>query len=145
MKKELDKISNSAPPITSKAAGTVGKLALHYITYYEEVVELLMEFIRNVHTEHKISGLYLIDGLVKNANRKLGKENNYTLVFTHNLRELIENAFQCTEEDKPKVARVVRIWIEEDVFPFLDPNDVEQPVLDQLKSNAYYQSLNQNV
>lgn len=77
IKKELSKIKYAPPPVTSKAASTVGKMALYYIAvcdcglnsnfsqYYEEVSTILIDFLRKAPEEHKVSGLYLIDSLVK--------------------------------------------------------------------------------
>eukprot|EP01126_Amoeba_proteus_P008623 TRINITY_DN13238_c0_g1_i1.p1 TRINITY_DN13238_c0_g1~~TRINITY_DN13238_c0_g1_i1.p1 ORF type:complete len:181 (+),score=25.30 TRINITY_DN13238_c0_g1_i1:55-543(+) len=141
LNKELKRILYSKPPVSHKSVSAVAKLALHYLAHYEEVADVLLDFLRTSPTEHKLSALYLIDSIVKNSNIKLGKDNNYTQVFTNHLREIVETVYTCPEEDKPKVTRVIRIWVTEDVLPFASLDDIEIPVTQQLHKNSYYLSL----
>lgn len=117
LKKEFKDILAKKPPISASIVGNITKIALKHDKCYKQVVLQIERFISKVAPEYRLSGLYLLDSIVKNATKRWGPENPYRLRFSQNITTTVDRCFDCVPKDKDKVQKVLRIWLSEGIFP----------------------------
>uniref|UniRef100_A0A6B2KYY0 RRM domain-containing protein n=1 Tax=Arcella intermedia TaxID=1963864 RepID=A0A6B2KYY0_9EUKA len=105
------------PPPSARKVNVISKLAIKNLPYHKHVVQQIEKFVCTVSAPYRLSGLYLLDSILKIAESKIGKNNPYSERFAVNLIQTVENIFGCVDSDKPKAMRVITIWSEKHIFP----------------------------
>jgi len=111
LKKELKEILGSKPPASARKVATITKLAIKHVKYHKHVVQQIEKFLSSVLPPHRISGLYILDSIIKNAETKLGKENAYRERFSQNIASTVENVFGCLDADKVVILSFLYMYL----------------------------------
>ena len=123
---ELKSILGFRPPISRAKMAIITKLAIKSAKLYKHVVMHVERFIAKCPPDFKVPGLYVIDSIVRQSQHQLGAEKDvFAPRFSRNFSKTFQQIFECTEEDKPKVVRVLNLWQKNGVFT----PDVVQPLL----------------
>jgi hypothetical protein len=129
---ELNGIQDTRPPVSRAKMASITKLAMKSHKYYKHVVMLVEKFISKSSSEYKIPGLYVIDSIMRQSKHQFGAKDSFGLRFTKNYEKTFLHLYQCPEEDRPKIVRVLNLWQKNEVFP----SEVIQPLLALASSDA---------
>ncbi len=80
------------------------------------------KLLAKVKPEYRLSCVYIIDSICRNARSKLGDKDNFTPRFSKNIAETMERAFMSPKSDHDAIKRVIGLWAKNNVFPD-DVND----------------------
>jgi len=82
--------------------------------------------------ECKIPGLYVIDSIVRQSRHQFGPDKDvFAPRFSKNINYTFYSIYQCTNEEKSKVIRVLNLWQKNAIFP---PEAI-QPLFDMADSS----------
>eukprot|EP01130_Rhizamoeba_saxonica_P010101 TRINITY_DN413_c0_g1_i1.p1 TRINITY_DN413_c0_g1~~TRINITY_DN413_c0_g1_i1.p1 ORF type:complete len:636 (-),score=145.35 TRINITY_DN413_c0_g1_i1:1091-2998(-) len=84
--------------------------------YYKLVVHQLEKFIAKAHVRHKISGLYILDSIIKVEINKYANSAKYPARFEKNIRNTVKAILSTNQDDWDKAIRVFNIWAKEKLF-----------------------------
>lgn len=132
-KDELQSLSDSKPPVTKAKMGAITKAAMKSVKFYKHIVMSVEKFISKCRPEYKVSGLYVIDSIVRQSRHQFGIDKDvYVARFSRNLSVTFNNLFTgCPHEDKSKIVRVLNLWQKNGVFN----SQLIQPLLDLAARN----------
>lgn len=115
------------PPISRAKMMSVTKSAIKAIKFYKHVVQIVEKFIKKCKPELKVSGLYVVDSIVRQSRHQFGVDKDvFGPRFLKNFTETFQNLYSCPEEDKSKIVRVLNLWQKNGVFGM----DILQPLMD---------------
>jgi hypothetical protein len=93
--------------------------------YYKHIVLQIENFIKKTTPEHYISGIYLIDAILRKTRTEVDVGQFYKKRFAINIENTLRTCFRCPLEDKvcvslflwnsqlqKKMRRVVKLWVE---------------------------------
>ncbi|XP_061683339.1 SR-related and CTD-associated factor 4-like [Syngnathoides biaculeatus] len=124
---ELFSIIDVTPPISRAKMMSVTKLAIKAIKLYKHVVQIVEKFIKRCKPELKVPGLYVVDSIIRQSRHQFGVEKDvFGPRFVKNFTDTFHNLYQCPEDDKNKIVRVLNLWQKNDVFGM----DIIQPLMD---------------
>lgn len=87
-------------------------LAEDYHKSSSSIAQSIEEYIKQVPSNLKLLGLYLMDSIMKN----LKSTTNYTVIFERNIIKLFTSVFECVDEqDRKAMYKLRQTW--NDVFP----------------------------
>jgi hypothetical protein len=69
-----------------------------------------------VRPEYRLSCIYIIDSICRNARTKLGEKDNFTSRFSKNIVSTLEKAFMSPKADHENIKRVVGLWAKNNLF-----------------------------
>lgn len=100
--KELHSILESRPPVSASKIGSLVKIAIKYGKLNQAIVECVEKFVKKCAPEYKLSGLYVIDAIVKSAVKYGGDATAYGSVFELKLNDLFSQISLGNEKDRVK-------------------------------------------
>uniref|UniRef100_A0A8D8UNH7 Protein SCAF8 n=1 Tax=Cacopsylla melanoneura TaxID=428564 RepID=A0A8D8UNH7_9HEMI len=124
--KELLSINSTKPPISKAKITGIVKLALKATHYYKYVVQSVEKFIWKCKAQYKLPGLYVIDAIIHQARAQFKYKDVYAPRFARNLYRTFGYVFQCPDEDRKKVLRVLNLWSLNEFFK----EDVLKPIFE---------------
>lgn len=83
---------------------------------YKNVVHHIEKFLGKVRPEYRLSCIYIIDSICRNAKTKLGEKDNFTPRFGKNIVATLEKAFMSPKSDHENIKRVVGLWAKNNLF-----------------------------
>ncbi|CAF0714777.1 unnamed protein product [Brachionus calyciflorus] len=132
--RELYSLLESKPPVSKDKVNQLVKEAIKSHRYYKHVVYYIETFIKNCPPEHKLSGLYVIDALIRKQSSSSTSVSNskrqiyidlYIKRFSMNICKTFTNLFvKAPQADRLKINRVIELWQKYNV--------IEQELIDQL-------------
>lgn len=131
---ELNSLYEVKPPVSKAKMGMITKAAMKGVKYYKHIVQIVEKFVARCRPEYKIPGLYVIDSIVRQSRHQFGPERDvYASRFSRNLQLTFDCLFTgCSQEDKPKIVRVLNLWQKNGVFSA----QIIQPLLDMANPNS---------
>lgn len=66
--------------------------------------------------EYRLSCIFIIDSICRNAKTKLGDKDKYTPRFATNIVSTVEKAFMSPKSDYENIKRVVGLWAKNNLF-----------------------------
>ncbi|CAD5117173.1 DgyrCDS5975 [Dimorphilus gyrociliatus] len=115
---QLGSLYEAKPPVSKAKMATVTKAALKANKYYKHVVQSVEKFVLKCGQEYKVPGLYVIDSIIRQSRHQYGEEKDmFVKRFTKNIVTTFENLYKCCESDKEKIGRVLKLWLQNSVFP----------------------------
>lgn len=130
---ELSSLYEVKPPISKAKMTQITKSAIKGIKFYKHIVQSVEKFIQKCRPEYKVPGLYVVDSIVRQSRHQFGSEKDvFGPRFVKNITITFQNLFKCSEDDRPKIIRVLNLWQKNSVFPI----EVIQPLLDMGHPNT---------
>ncbi|XP_061537719.1 SR-related and CTD-associated factor 4b isoform X1 [Phycodurus eques] len=124
---ELFSMIDMKPPISRAKMMSVTKSAIKAIKLYKHVVQIVEKFIKRCKPELKVPGLYVVDSIVRQSRHQFGVDKDvFGPRFVKNFTDTFQNLYQCPEDDKSKIVRVLNLWQKNGVFDL----DIIQPLMD---------------
>nr|XP_057935466.1 SR-related and CTD-associated factor 4-like isoform X2 [Doryrhamphus excisus] len=124
---ELFSMIDMKPPISRAKMMSVTKSAIKAIKLYKHVVQIVEKFIKRCKPELKVPGLYVVDSIVRQSRHQFGVDKDvFGPRFLKNFTDTFQNLYQCPEDDKTKIVRVLNLWQKNGVFDM----DILQPLMD---------------
>jgi hypothetical protein len=80
------------------------------------VVHHVEKFLSKVKPEYRLSCIFIIDSICRNAKIKLGEKDNFTPRFAKNIVSTVEKAFMSPKADHENIKRVVGLWAKNNLF-----------------------------
>ncbi|KNC53348.1 uncharacterized protein AMSG_08850 [Thecamonas trahens ATCC 50062] len=109
-------IHATKPPVAPSHIEKITKLALqHYKTRYKFVAHYILKFVFKSKPVYRLSGLYMIDAVVKASIKANGSKEGYGPRFAAQLPKAISAAWEC-EPVRAKIERLVNVWAESKMF-----------------------------
>ncbi|XP_065649024.1 SR-related and CTD-associated factor 4 isoform X2 [Hydra vulgaris] len=152
---ELSSICESKPPVSKAKMASITRLAVKALKHYKHIVHSVEKFLQKCRPEYKIAALYVLDSIIRQSRHQFGPDKDlFGPRFQKNLKFLFQNIFQCPQDDKPKVVRVLNLWQKNTIYspevisPLIDmastPSKVLAAAVQRHKSAkaAHNQSLN---
>uniref|UniRef100_A0A1B6C775 RRM domain-containing protein n=1 Tax=Clastoptera arizonana TaxID=38151 RepID=A0A1B6C775_9HEMI len=140
---ELSSLYEAKPPISKAKMTSITRTAIKAIKFYKHVVQSVEKFIQKCKPEYKVPGLYVIDSIVRQSRHQFGTEKDvFAPRFARNLQTTFIQLFNCPQEDKSKVIRVLNLWQKNNVFesdviqPLFDLADPSHPIHKELPANT---------
>jgi arginine/serine-rich splicing factor 15 len=96
----LTDIAQSKPPVGKQQIVEISKAALVAVRHFKHVVHLIEKFILKCKSHHKLYGFYMIDSIVRQAQKKFKHKDVFGPRFAINLRQTLENALSCPSKEK---------------------------------------------
>ncbi|XP_077396814.1 SR-related and CTD-associated factor 4-like [Festucalex cinctus] len=128
---ELFSMIEMKPPISRAKMMSVTKAAIKAIKLYKHVVQIVEKFIKRCKPELKVPGLYVVDSIVRQSRHQFGVDKDvFGPRFLKNFTDTFQNLYNCPEEDKSKIVRVLNLWQKNAVFDM----DIIQPLMDMADS-----------
>ncbi|KAI0988773.1 hypothetical protein GJ496_007245 [Pomphorhynchus laevis] len=129
--KQLNSILDSKPPISRAKVQSITKSALAAAIYYKHVVCNIEKFIQRCKNEYKLSGIYLIDSIVRQSRHECGNlKDPFGPRFSRNIENSFKCMHECTLDDKRKVLRLLSLWQRGAVFPDEKINFLSKIIVD---------------
>ncbi|CAL8364049.1 unnamed protein product [Lota lota] len=123
---ELFSLMDSKPPISRAKMVSITKSAIKAMKLYKHVVQIVEKFVKKCKPEYKVSGLYVVDSIVRQSRHQFGADKDvFGPRFTKNINGTFENLCLCPMEDRSKLVRVLNLWQKNGVFKI----EVIQPLL----------------
>ncbi|XP_077422319.1 SR-related and CTD-associated factor 4-like [Vanacampus margaritifer] len=128
---ELFSMIDMKPPISRAKMMSVTKAAIKAIKLYKHVVQIVEKFIKRCKPELKVPGLYVVDSIVRQSRHQFGVDKDvFGPRFLKNFTDTFQNLYNCPEDDKSKIVRVLNLWQKNAVFDM----DIIQPLMDMADS-----------
>ncbi|XP_054716175.1 SR-related and CTD-associated factor 4-like isoform X2 [Uloborus diversus] len=135
---ELSSLYEVKPPVSKAKMTQITKSAIKGIKFYKHIVQSVEKFIQKCRPEYKVPGLYVVDSIVRQSRHQFGADKDvFGPRFVKNISITFQHLFKCSEDDRPKIIRVLNLWQKNNVFPI----DVIQPLLDMGHPNSATESL----
>lgn len=121
------------PPVSKQKIVDITKAALNALRYFKHVVFIVERFLSSSKcrsAEHRLSVLYVVDSIVRQAKKQFQYKDVYAPRFAINLSNTISNIMsgsggsgEAASEQRLKVVRVVNLWRANKIFEeaVLDP------------------------
>uniref|UniRef100_A0AC34FS81 CID domain-containing protein n=1 Tax=Panagrolaimus sp. ES5 TaxID=591445 RepID=A0AC34FS81_9BILA len=132
LQKILTDIAQSKPPVGKATIVEVSKAALTAIRHFKHVVHLIEKFILKCKSHHKLYGFYMIDAIVRQAQKKFKHKDVFGPRFAINLRQTLENALTCPTKERPKIVRLLNLWSANNIFE----EDTLRPLLQHCRASG---------
>lgn len=125
---ELQSVLRTKPSISKAKMVQITRAAIKGTKCYKHIVQTVEKFIARCRPEYMLSGLYVIDSIVRQSRHQFGPDRDvYTARFSKNICVTFETLFSnCLPDDKPKIVRVLNLWQKNGVFG----PQVIQPLMD---------------
>ncbi|TRY94057.1 hypothetical protein DNTS_027298 [Danionella cerebrum] len=124
---EMMSMMDMSPPISRAKMMSVTKAGIKAIRLYKHVVQIVEKFIKRCKPELKVAGLYVVDSIIRQSRHQFGTDKDvFGPRFLRNFNVTFQNLFQCPDDDKVKILRVLCLWQKNDMFGM----EVIQPLLD---------------
>ncbi|XP_073969717.1 insulator su(Hw) mRNA adaptor isoform X2 [Rhodnius prolixus] len=124
---ELSSLYETRPPISKAKMTAITRSGIKAIKFYKHVVQSVEKFIQKCKPEYKVPGLYVIDSIVRQSRHQFTAEKDvFAPRFARNIQQTFLHLFNCPQDDKGKIVRVLNLWQKNQVFT----PDVIQPLLD---------------
>uniref|UniRef100_A0A023EYD6 Putative rna polymerase ii c-terminal domain-binding protein ra4 n=1 Tax=Triatoma infestans TaxID=30076 RepID=A0A023EYD6_TRIIF len=124
---ELSSLYETRPPISKAKMTSITRSGIKAIKFYKHVVQSVEKFIQKCKPEYKVPGLYVIDSIVRQSRHQFTPEKDvFAPRFARNIQQTFLHLFNCPQDDKGKIVRVLNLWQKNQVFT----PDVIQPLLD---------------
>ncbi|XP_051934402.1 SR-related and CTD-associated factor 4b [Hippocampus zosterae] len=128
---ELFSMIDMKPPISRAKMMSITKAAVKAIKLYKHVVQIVEKFIKRCKPELKVPGLYVVDSIVRQSRHQFGVDKDvFGPRFLKNFTDTFQNLYNCPEDDKSKIVRVLNLWQKNGVFDM----DIIQPLMDMANS-----------
>ncbi|KAL6066493.1 nucleic acid binding [Balamuthia mandrillaris] len=116
-RQKLVELTFRKPPISASRINAIAKEAVQYRKHHKQVVSAVEKFVLQCRPEYRLSSLYIVDAICRYSRSKLGDKDVYIPRFARHFPRSFAPFFQCVEEDKPKVVRVISLWAKNHIFP----------------------------
>uniref|UniRef100_A0A1I8A6E8 CID domain-containing protein n=1 Tax=Steinernema glaseri TaxID=37863 RepID=A0A1I8A6E8_9BILA len=113
---EVSSLCEVKPPISKAKIVEITKAALKAIRYYKHVVFIVEKFLQKCKPEYKISGLYIIDSIVRQSQHQYSSRDVFGPRFAQNMKATLQALLCCSTSDKLKIVRVLNLWKTGKVF-----------------------------
>ncbi|NP_001089259.1 SR-related CTD associated factor 8 L homeolog [Xenopus laevis] len=124
---ELYSLNDYKPPISKAKMTQITKAAIKAIKFYKHVVQSVEKFVQKCKPEYKVSGLYVIDSIVRQSRHQFGQDKDlFAPRFSNNIINTFQNLYRCPADEKSKIVRVLNLWQKNNVFK----SEIIQPLLD---------------
>nr|KAJ3422671.1 hypothetical protein HK105_007024 [Polyrhizophydium stewartii] len=124
--RELLSLYELKPPVSASKIAAITKLALHYTKQYKAIVHGIEKFVLKCRPEHKLTGLYVIDSIVRASLRRAAEHQQQTQqygahsVFVRRFEEKLDSIFLnlagASTKDKERMKRVLGLWLQSGIF-----------------------------
>ncbi|KAL7751363.1 hypothetical protein RI367_003223 [Sorochytrium milnesiophthora] len=135
MQDALDTVMQSKQPISTSKIQTITKTAIAYPQHYKHSVAIIFNFIKNAPPSLKLSGLYVVDAVVRGSLAEAKKRSSYnsglgdpfSSRFELFLPSLTSEVQKCGEKEKEKIKKLIDVWRTHYVFrpDFLEKAEVK--------------------
>ena len=95
---QLTSILDSKPPVSN-----ITKTALSAVRYFKHVVFIVEKFLTKCRPEYKLSGLYAIDSIVRQAKKQYLHKDVFAPRFAVNLQQTLANTLGCESGERLRV------------------------------------------
>ncbi|KAI1721633.1 RNA polymerase II-binding domain-containing protein [Ditylenchus destructor] len=130
--KTLLSITEIKPPISKQKIVDVTKAALDAVRYFKHVVFSIEKFLVKCRNEYKLSGLYVMDSILRQAKKKYKQKDVIAARFAVNLQNTFTNILTCDPSDRLKAVRVLNLWLANGIFT----EDVIEPILQYCRASG---------
>ncbi|OAF70433.1 hypothetical protein A3Q56_01844 [Intoshia linei] len=114
---ELRSLHSAKTPISKASMTKITKLCFRAIKLYKHAVQCVEKFIEKARTDMKLTGLYLIDSIVRQSIHQYGKDKDvFGPRFSKNIFKTFNHILNCPVETRSKIERVLTLWIKNDVL-----------------------------
>uniref|UniRef100_A0A915CMM2 CID domain-containing protein n=1 Tax=Ditylenchus dipsaci TaxID=166011 RepID=A0A915CMM2_9BILA len=114
--KALLSVTESKAPISKQKIFDITKAAMNAIRYFKHVVLAIEKFLVKCRSEHKLSGLYVMDSILRQAKKQYKHKDVFAPRFAVNLQNTFTNILTCDTNDRLKVVRVINLWQANEIF-----------------------------
>ncbi|KAM3174456.1 hypothetical protein ACTXT7_010507 [Hymenolepis weldensis] len=115
-KLEIKSLLSNPLPLTKSKMESVVASAIRASKYYKHVVQLVEKFIVSCPASHKLSGLLIVDAILRHSKGSNGADV-YKYRFMRNINTLFIAISKSPPSDKPLIFRILKIWREEIIYP----------------------------
>ncbi|XP_068069655.1 SR-related and CTD-associated factor 4b isoform X1 [Danio rerio] len=124
---EMSSMMDMTPPISRAKMMSVTKAGIKAIRLYKHVVQIVEKFIKRCKPDLKVPGLYVVDSIIRQSRHQFGADKDlFGPRFLKNFTVTFQNLFECPEDDKGKILRVLNLWQKNEVFGL----EIIQPLVD---------------
>ncbi len=144
--KEIRSIIDTRAPISASKMTLLVKYAIKLAaSAHSQVTDSIRNFAKDAPTECKLSGLYIIDAIVRAAIKTTGDAAVYRSDFESSIEELL--SLLCiqgvSEKDLTRMKKVIAIWKKGQIFNIDLLNRIDQTYFAHIcKSSSLIQNLN---
>uniref|UniRef100_A0A7E4VTZ8 CID domain-containing protein n=1 Tax=Panagrellus redivivus TaxID=6233 RepID=A0A7E4VTZ8_PANRE len=132
LQKLLTELGQTKTAISKQQIVEVSKLAIAGIRHFKHVVHAIEKFVLKCKIQHKLFGFYMIDSIVRQAQKKYKHKDVFGPRFAVNLSQTLINALGCPTKDRARLVRVLNLWQANSIFP----DDVIMPLLQHCRASG---------
>jgi len=130
---EMATIYEQKPPISKAKMASITRFAVKALKYYKHIVHSVEKYLHKCHPDYKLPGLYVLDSIIRQSRHQFGIEKDlFGPRFQKNIILLFQNIYQCPQEEKPKVVRVLNLWQRNGIYP----PEVISPLVDMASTSS---------
>jgi len=130
---EMASIYESKPPISKAKMASITRFAVKALKYYKHIVHSVEKFLHKCHPDYKLPGLYVLDSIIRQSRHQFGVEKDlFGPRFLKNITLLFQNIYQCPQEEKPKVVRVLNLWQRNGIYT----PEIISPLVDMASTSS---------
>lgn len=96
---------------------SITRAALKALRFYKRVVQIVEKFISKCSPEYKISGLYVLDAIVRHSRYYYKDKDVFGPRFLRNLVPLFLSILRSNEKNKSVLTNILYLWYNGGVFP----------------------------
>ncbi len=126
----INSLLEQRPPVTKPKIVEITKAALNSVRYFKHVVLIAEKFVSKCRADYKLSGLYVVDSIVRQAKKQYQYKDVFAPRFAVNLQQTIANVLGCDAGERLKVVRVINLWKANGIFD----EGILEPILQQCKA-----------
>ena len=115
----LRDVRASRPPISGKLVGKVVEISIKQAKFFKGITYELDRFLRKAKAEYRIPAFYLINAVCQASKTKFRDKDQYVPRFMEKGMPGFETLAECDDAEKTQIAKVLKFWVEERIFPEL--------------------------
>ncbi|XP_063677067.1 SR-related and CTD-associated factor 4-like isoform X4 [Bolinopsis microptera] len=115
---ELAEMLTQKPPVSSSKMKDITRNAMKAQKYYKHIVMSVEKLVQKCKPEYKLSGIYVIDAIVRQSRHQNKEKDVYAGRFESNLHITATHLFKCSRTDQVKICRTFKLWELNKVFSY---------------------------